>query len=288
MQDRIPIQKIAQGAPWRPDLSATLNVLDPETPNNSQALAEYSQQFGLESDIDATAKLETEAREQLALDLALSRDVFAPRSCKTPTDDDDFDLLGTMSRATAAMSLGDEPAPIHLGFLHPKRQEPLSSSGAQTRQPSQELDGPLAVRLLLKEWEIGTDPSEYTYEDPYDESFMDAPTQRPRGKLAKDISKSQDSAMPSQSQRPPTIFASKLVAPPILASSQTAPSVQAQKPSALRAPTLRAGSQAPAQSLQEGDGASQDVMASTQVLPGPHGGRQQVKKKPAKKRLGGF
>jgi hypothetical protein len=33
---------------------------------------------------------------------------------------------------------------------------------------------------------------------------------------------------------------------------------------------------------------SQDFMTSTQILPGPFGGRQLIKKKPAKKRLGGF
>ena len=282
MQDRIPIQKITQNAPWQPDLSASLNILDPETPSDFQAL-ECSQQFVLESSIDATAKLESEACEQLVLDLALSRDVFAPRNCKAPTDEDGLDLLGTMSRATEALSLDDEPAPIHLGFLHPKTQAPSSYSGAQRQQSSKELDGPLGVRLLLREWETGSDPSEYTYEDPYDESNIDAPAQRLRGKLFKDVSKSQDSNIPLQSQRPPTILASKTIIPPVLASSQAASSIQEQKPLALGAPTFRAESQT---FVERGDGGVEDPMAS--ALSGPHGGRQQEKKRPTKKRLGGF
>ena len=289
MRDRIPIQKITQGAPWQPDLSASFNILDPETPSKFQAL-EYSEQFVLDSNIDATAELESEAREHLALDLALSSDVFASRNCQAPTDEgeDDFDLLGTMSRATKALSLDNEPAPIHLSFLHPKTRAPSSSSVAQRQQSSRELDDPLGVRLLLKEWVIGSDPSEYTYEDPYDKSNLNPPSQRSGGKLFKDVSKSQDSAIPFQSQRPPAILASKTIIPPILTSSQAASSIQEQKISALRAPTFPerfAESQAP---VVREDEAVQDVMTSTQMLSGPRGGRRQVNRKPAKKRLGGF
>jgi len=120
---------------------------------------------------------QSDARDQLALDLALSTDICSPRPCVRHMKEN-LDALETMSRATEAMSLADEPPPVHLGYLRSKpigTTDSHSSAQSRTASPaSQELDSPMGVRLLLKEWEVGTDPREYTYDDPYNESNSDA------------------------------------------------------------------------------------------------------------------
>lgn len=292
MQDRIPRQRLVQDAQWHYDLTPILNKLDSEIPRDPQSLVDQLRKYDLASEAVPSSQFESDAREQLALDLALSTDVLSPRPCMRPVKDD-LDALETMSRATEAMSLADEPPPVHLMYLRPKLKGGTDGRrSTQSRAPSpapRELDCPIGVRLLLKEWELGADPRDYSYEDPYDESYRDA-SPVGRSKNMETSTQATQATMPAQSQRPPLVMASKSLNTPtapfsnVLAHDRLG--MQSQG-STNRAPIFRTGNQITAN--DPGIGASsQDFVASTQVLPGPFGGRQPIKKKPTKKRLGGF
>jgi hypothetical protein len=267
-----------------------LSKLDSDISKDPQTLVNDLRHYDLDSEDAASQQIESDAREQLALDLALSTEVLSPRSCCAHLVKDNLDALETMSRATEAMSLADEPPPVFLSYLQPKPRDVTNSrSDTQSRTAlpaSQELDCPLGVRLLLKDWEVGANPREYTYEDPYDESYRDVvPIRRSRN-----IESSTQTTMLTQLQRPQLVVTSKSLIPPILGfpdvPTHEGLGIQTQG-STYRAPMLRTGSQVTANDPGVG-ASSQDFMTSTQILPGPYGGRQSIKKKPVKKRLGGF
>ncbi len=89
----------------------------------------------------------------------------------------------------------------------------------------------------------------------------------------------------TQPQGPPLIFAQGIPpVPPKLNERPKMHPVIAHSQTVL--PSARVPSSSQFDRMDEESG-SQLPMASTQVLPGPHGGRP-VKKKPVKKRLGGF
>jgi hypothetical protein len=291
IQNRIPRQSVVHNAPWHYDLTPIINKLDSEVPKDPQALVDHLRQYDLASDAATSSRIQSDAREQLVLDLALSTDIFSSRPCVRPMKEN-LDALETMSRATEAMSLVDEPPPVHLGYLRSKPIDATDShSSAQSRTASpasQELDSPMGVRLLLKEWEVGTDPREYTYDDPYNESNSDA-VYIPRSRGIESSTQTTQKIMPTQSQRPPLVIASKSLIPPTMSATgvparQRLP-IQSQGLTD-KAPLFRTGSQT---TRDPGNGvSSQDFMTSTQILPGPHGGQQPIKKKAAKRRLGGF
>jgi hypothetical protein len=294
IQGRIPSQPIVHDAPWHYDLTPVLRNLDLDIPKDPQALVDHLRQYDLASETATSSRIQSDACEQLALDLALSTDVLSARPFVCPMNDN-LDALETMSRATEAMSLVDEPPPVQLGYLRPKPTTVTSGrSSAQSRTASpasQEFECPMGVRLLLKEWEVGTDPRGYTYEDPYDESNGDfIPIRRPR-----DIESSTQPTQtikPTQSQRPPLVVASKSLLLP-MSTAVDVPTHQRlgihSQGSTNKAPLFRTGSQTTTNDPGIGTfSQSQDFMTSTQILPGPYGGRQPIKKKPVKKRLGGF
>lgn len=232
--------------------------------------------------------MQKKAREQLALDLILATDVYAPRVC-TSAATNDLDALETMSRAAEAMSLADELPPVHFGYLQPNlgavTTNPSRGLSRTTSPVPEDFNGPLGVRLLLKEWNIGADPDDYTYEDPYEESKANVPARRRQHTTP--LTQTQGT-IATQSQRPPMVIASKSLIPPI-ASFRDVPSWNAigaeSQPQMSKVPVLRTGSQVIVNDVTP---SSQDFLSSTQILPGPFGGRQAVKKKATKKRLGGF
>lgn len=229
-------------------------------------------------------RAETEAREHLTVDLFLSGDVYAPHAItlgesSQHLDDDAFE---TMSRATEAMSIGiPEPPPVQFSFLRPVPQDHYDKTrGVESKK----MECPLGVRLLLGEWEIGADPEAYQYRDPYDsaEPFTTVP---PRGARPK-AGKAPGPEVKSQPARMPPVIAIAPTAPPPVASQPVRPRPIAQSQGAN---VLLMGSQ-PTQHPPASSQPSQETpFPSTQVLPGPFGGRPApVKKKPAKKRMGGF
>ncbi|KAI0636734.1 hypothetical protein C8Q77DRAFT_1094359 [Trametes polyzona] len=309
-QGRIPRDQLIRRTPWHLDLSSFIRRTVPEFAEDHQRTLENLARYDLADSPDRTApsyRRENEARSQLALDLTLASDVFAPKrpgkEAITSLEED----MANISRSTEAMSLGNlEPPPVHFSFLRPVRKAASAAtkaSGEEVAEPPARMLMPLGVRLLLQEWDVGTDPMQYEYRDPYDETAPPIPArvQRPaKAAFSQGTQPATESRPPTQTQtqRPPAIASSTPKAPPAIAASQPPqprrPLVAARSQDTFLAPTSRpppSGSQ-PVEALhgsQTLPPSSQEFMPSTQVLPGPHGGRPgPVKKKVAKKRLGGF
>ena len=129
---------------------------------------------------------------------------------------------------------------------------------------------------MLQEWELGTDPNQYVYEDPYDDT-PGVPVQARRRAAKEPVRRaSPDRTMPpppASTHRPPTIASSIPQAPPVIAASSqpvrrkplvAARSQDAFVPQSQGVPGQRSDAWTAPPS-------SQEPVASTQVLPGPHG-----------------
>lgn len=240
---------------------------------------------------------ETEAREQLALDLHMSSDIYSTSRFRKPAELDINEAVETMSRATEAMTLGEmEPSDVQFGFLHPLRKESqdhyFRDEDGQ-KDAAREHLAPLGVRLLLKEWDVGVDPSTYRYDNPYGvaHSKYTVPryTRNPPTRLMAQVKE-----QATQSQRPPLVVPTVNLAPPAIVSSQIFrarvpfPPTQVQR---TRSDAQQHATEANSQPTDNWDmhPSSQIPFASTQIVPGPYGGRPGLlKKKPTKKRIGGF
>lgn len=233
---------------------------------------------------------ENNAREQLAVDLTLSKDVFSPSPFIRPREvDHDLETM------TEALSLGEndigEPPEMEFGYLvpvsqgkkrnyHEKDQEAETEDEALTGKVSL----PMGVRLLLKDWEVGTKAHDYVFRDPYS-------TMGGSGSHSTAYSVLQGSTTaPSMlqlmnSQQPPTIMSSQVPGFGLVNQPGPQPSAMFHMELPSSRPTVTQP-QDETLILQDYSQQSEQYTASTQVLPGPHDGRQ--KKKPPKKRLGGF
>ncbi len=308
---QIPRERLVRGAPWHLDASPSIRRHVPEFDAEPEKTIENLARYDLTNDPQRPAdshRRETEARSQLALDLALAADVFSMnRPCGDASTTLEDDML-SISLSTQAMTLGDmEPPPVQFGFLRPVRKAVQWSgiknldeagSGDETSGTSK-LHTPRGVRLLLQEWDVGSNPHEYVYYDPYDDSPpipAAAPRHAAKRPAAGEPPEQARASTQIPTQRPPAVATSIPHAHPVIAASQhTIPT---------RRPLLAARSEGdlvspppapPMVSSQPTDvwpapPSSQDVpFTSTQVLPGPHGGRAPpAKKRPGKKRVGGF
>ncbi|KAI0807584.1 hypothetical protein C8Q74DRAFT_1313323 [Fomes fomentarius] len=306
-QGRIPREQLAQRSPWHFDISSLVRRRVPELEEDPAKTLENLTRYDLADGPDRTAdsyRRESEARSQLALDLSLSTDIFAahqPNKEATKTFDDD---MLSISLSTQAMSIAAlEPQPVQFEFLRPIRKTHSSSDVEDVEEVDQEVPRkwsnapakemsitPLGVRLLLQEWELGTDPNQYVYHDPYDDP-AEAPGPAPRrsGKEpAREPSAGRTAAVPAYTQRPPTIVSS---APHVIAAASQTTVTRKPLAAARSLDTLSAHPNGGSQPTNAWGAppSSQEIMASTQVLPGPHGARPSaVKKKLPKKRIGGF
>jgi len=279
-QGRVPREVLIKGAAWHVNLGPVLQQFVPDIAEDVQTIVERLHGYDLILDdyrSGSSLRRESESREQLAVDLALSTDVYSAQSfanAKAETDVTEDEKFDTMSQAAEAMTLSDMTLPsIHFGYLSPA----MSHNAPDTE--SRSLSLPPGVRLLLSEWPAGTDPHQYTYRDPYDDPQPGATTFIHRTPIRTQATQSQS-------------ITTAAVAPPIIAWSRPAP------------PTIISSSQpvtrGRAGSLDDPDrvglGTESDSFAplvSTQVVPGPFGGRPPpVRKKAAsgnlKKRVGGF
>ncbi|VDC06568.1 unnamed protein product [Peniophora sp. CBMAI 1063] len=343
-QQRLPTDQLAQRAPWHTSIAPFLQRYVPDAPGDG-TLPNLSKYNLKEDDHRSGASLRRErtAAQQLALDLALSSHVYAPHAFTSTAEEkappapleDDIDA---MSRAAGAMKLADDdPAskvpPVRFGFLRPsfkpdssrkkrrtgsKARKNAEEGGEEGEEEEKDHEIPLGVRLLLSEWEVGTDPEKYEYVDPYGvdgeaprtvltrqgASESQAPTQGQtqqsipgpsQGRVPPVVAASQRLATVA-SQRPPTIMPSSQ--PPVIQRAAP-PTVQRAGPSTLgKTPSMGAFSLSQTQAEPSQTQASQasQVMPSTQVMPGPFGGRPGARtglgaggaKKPVKKRRGGF
>ncbi|KAF8911009.1 hypothetical protein CPB84DRAFT_1763121 [Gymnopilus junonius] len=238
-------------AQWHRTILPTLRKLDKHFPVDPIQSMEYAQRFNLtdtEGRPTTCRQYEQEACEQLTLDLTLASDIFS---------DTPFSRLGqTLEVMTEALSLGDEPPPVEFEYLKPQKKFAATVPG-DGKSDAPEL--PMGVRLLLKEWDT-------TSLEPSKDSKPALPNQRRHVKC--------------ESQRPPQIMASSC-AGQVVADMARIPIAKVQSQEYFSSRNAGVHDSLPVSF-------SQDLNASTQILPGPHGGRPGVKKKPAKKRLGGF
>jgi len=220
---------------------------------------------------------ESEAREQLAVDLVLSTDVYSAQSfAKGETKVTEEDELETMSRAAEAMTLSERELPSrHFGYLSPipVTEHPVPPKTAENASTTEML--PPGVRLLLVEWDIGADPDQYAYHDPYGDDQQPVVTSLT---LHKPIRRQATQSQP-------------VVAPPVVVHTRTTPAAGTSFRSSQPISSHLVG-----RSLDITDNTGPDThtdsypaLASTQVLPGRFGGRLPKKKgATGKKRVGGF
>lgn len=272
-QGRIPRELLIKGAAWYVSLEPVLQRFLPEISGDVQTIAERLRRYDLVLDdyrSGSSLRRESEAREQLAADLVLSKDVYSGQwFAKAETEVTGDDGVETMSRAAEAMTLSETGLPpVHFGYL-----SPIPVADHRNRKPEDDaptgVELPPGVRLLLGEWDIGTNPDQYSYRDPYDD-------QQPTA-----TSLSFHSPIRDRAQTTP------MVAPPVIAHSRTAPTavMSSSQPIMRHLAAGTTDSTGPESHID-----SQLAMASTQILPGRFGGRLPVGKKKGAggKRVGGF
>ncbi|EFI28365.1 hypothetical protein CC1G_13899 [Coprinopsis cinerea okayama7 len=276
-QGRLDPGPLKNSVPWHFNLDNLMRRLDPELGVDLNPKNDSPAPYALEDDPERplrSLKKEEKDRKQLELDLALSRDVYSTYPLTASADVDH-----TLETMTEALTLGDEPPPMELSFFKPVRKDHYDSEESAGQSASVEFG--MGVRLLLKDWELGSSLNNYQYRDPY--NTFDGPRVElePLSEKAVYVPPPPAAVPPVVTQRPPTLVIAKpnptSNQPPVLATAKTRQSQQTM-------PLW--GMQTQSQTSEESQ--SQSMMPSTQILPGPFGGRPTAKKKPVKKRIGGF
>ena len=235
----------------------------------------------------ASLKLENDACEQLALDLGMSSHVYASKTFskldhaprRQPQTFED--VVTDISLAAGALSINASgPPSVHFGFLAPINVESFDCDSTDVGPEelgtfeTEETDLiPVGVRLLMDEWNVGEDPKDYNYLDPYGDGVPN-PTEARRVSLGPQ----NQPIDPTTRLNPPTVVTAR--APPLIAPSDAAGLKEREK-------NAVGGGSTQGNPLQT-QGFSQDAMVvSTQVEPGKFGDRKGGQKK-RQKRVGGF
>ncbi|PPQ93290.1 hypothetical protein CVT25_015288 [Psilocybe cyanescens] len=257
-------------SPWHRSLLPVLRHLDPAFPADPIQSMDYLQKFRVADDekhSNKSREYEQDACEQLTMDLALGSDIYLDAPIFKAAE------VNALEAMTEALFIGDGPPPVQFGYLRPVEKTRSYYEGES--KTSDGPDMPLGIRLLLKDWDSGK-ADDYIYQDPYD-----AASPAPVRTLNQPVKQRQNQTLPVKFQRPPQVLATNTVAgaPPEI-HKKLASKIQSQDrflPSGtdfrISQPTINF---------------SQELAVSTQIMPGPHGGRPGPKKKPPKKRLGGF
>ena len=287
-----------------------------EIASHPKALLESLERYEAQGSVPTRRDIREERlMEEVALDLALSMDIFSavplithpPRSEDLLNDDE-------LERATQALSivnddLGKAP-PVRFNFLRPRYPitKPFCQGVEGDMDGSGTVDLCLGVRQLLADWKLGHDPNQFIFRNPYEEHEPTTWKKRRKAigkKLERDEVKAQTrSHIPiimASSQMPPMISTQGVMGRECMPPHGVASRMY---DGGLNRPRVRSGfgfettqagsvSQPLDFASQEGlFGASSQTWLgpSTQVLPGPHGGRPEanVAKKKQKKRAGGF
>ncbi|KIL69831.1 hypothetical protein M378DRAFT_68631 [Amanita muscaria Koide BX008] len=247
---RISAEMLGKGSMWHHDISPVLRHHIPEATQNVQRLTDSLSQLDLNiggNRTQGSIRREIRAREQLALDMVLASNIYSSHPFA-----DSVQKSQDLESLTEALSLNSDAPPIQFGYLRPIRQD---VGAADDKDLGDVVTCSPGIRLLLKEWTVGTDPKEYT----------SCETEGPE----KTKTSVEDTAT-QKTVQPPAIVKVDLIAPPPI-------------------PRRAVTHSQPIGETTDGLADSQEIMASTQILPGPYGGRSVLsKKKPAKKRTGGF
>jgi hypothetical protein len=282
MQDRLSAEPLKKDVAWHHNITPVLKTFNSGSSENAQTWNESLQRYNLGHDLDrslASIGREKEALEQLVLDLSLSADVFSAQSL-SPSPDGNLEL----ENMTKTLSLAGEPPDVDFGYLRPL---PKNITDHYTKTENDEVAISIGVRMVVKEWELGADPEQFVFRNHYDGTVDPQaihrvkPTKPTPGTYT--LGEPPQIITTTQSQRPPL---------PLTATTdpRNKPEVHMRNVSRTQSSLIlpHTGSQntlmTPRPSVP-----SQEYMTSTQVLPGPFGGRPSIgKKKMAKKRLGGF
>ncbi|KAH9062653.1 hypothetical protein EDB87DRAFT_1681770 [Lactarius vividus] len=287
-QGRVPRETLINGAGWHINLEPVLQMLVPDISCDVQSMVERLHKYDLVLDecrSGSSLRRESEAREQLVVDLALSTDVFSAQPfANSKADVTESDIFETMSRAAEAMTFSETgPPPVQFGHLSPIAH----NTQGTTDDESTDLELQPGVRLLLAEWDIGTDPDQFTYHDPYDDQqpvtrspIVPNPMRKRAGK---------DQASITQTQRPPLVATTS---PLVITESQaTLPTVTSTSQPVMTGVLVGSRNELESERASVLPSEAHATVASTQSVPGPYGGQLPTgKKKTAagKKRVGGF
>jgi hypothetical protein len=289
---RVPLDVVVKGAPWHLDISSQIRKFCPEFSSDVKEMFDKLDDLrdplpGLVSDQRVRAGIASS--QQVAIDLCLSSDVYSSRpfaggSSSHATLEDDIE---SMSLATGALSLTNaEPPSYTYGYLRPlfdADRIATPSHFGERRSHARDWGESSGTRLLLSEWTLNEEPEDYKYIDPYNGNVAYTPWRSPEeNKPGNGIARPKPAPSQDHQARPPVLATARPQPPPIVAARpQSQPSV---------APTQLAPGPASQPMAKASTGTnSQSLLPSTQVMPGPHGGRPGApKKKPAKKRVGGF
>ena len=267
LQDRLSARCLMKGASWHHNINSTIKRLGLNVTGDIRSCMDALHIYDLVRDPERDAQTltwETEAREQLALDLMLSGDVFSDRPFSTfPDRNSELEVM------TKTLSLASETS-VDFGYFRPILRRCADHYGTTMEEDEvMSFDG---VRAFLKDWVVGTDAS--VGDNSIGTKLSDNDTLPPADETVRNAKSSQALHLFS-SQRPPLVVASTVVHP-----DQTEGVDQSQRPSFPDSQPMLIG---------QDHAVSQDYITSTQILPGPYGGRGSLrKKKIAKKRLGGF
>ncbi|KAJ7067969.1 hypothetical protein C8F01DRAFT_1049740 [Mycena amicta] len=189
-QGRVSAQLLQQGATWTHDLSETLSTLDAGFGSDICSITDHLRQFDLRPEVQRSVESESRestAREQLALDLELSRRIYSPRAFSTTND---------IARNLESMSLEEKAA---FGYLRP----------VSKTDDGDDVQIPPAVRRITRDWVVGQHPRDFVYRERIEGIEDESPAVERRA-TAEDLK--------IESQRPPTLVVASTQRP--LASSQ--------------------------------------------------------------------
>lgn len=188
-----PTEAIAQDAAWHWNISDTLEILCGEGAPVPYRLKDLGQSKYRKFDVaepemedkdPSILEREDASARTLAVDLAMSLDVFSTRPFRGPESSPEETLMG-VDAATSMMSktsiAASKPPPIDFGFLQPElsgvsnslemedvEDIPASRRRRRRRRSLPEEDFDQGARLLLSGWRVGDDPRGVHYVNPYD------------------------------------------------------------------------------------------------------------------------
>jgi hypothetical protein len=274
-----------KGASWHHNIISTIKRLGLNITGDIRSCTEALHKYDLITDPERDARSfrwENEAREQLALDLVLSGDVFSDQPFSTFSDES-----SELEVMTKTLSLAGEPSGVSFGYLRPVLKNSAGHYPTMTKEG--EVVSFNGIWALLKDWVVGTDPQIPSFGDHSAGARLSDSSTFLADEATRNAKNWQGLQLFS-SQRPPLVVASTVVPPTQAEGSKRGFRVdQSQAPGL---PPRRFGLEPESQPMlvvQEPAVSSQGYMTNTQILPGPYGGRVSLgKKKITKKRLGGF
>lgn len=279
--------EVGKGSAWSYDISRCINLIHKVEPRATEEETHFVTYDRKQHDM-ATL---------LNIDLSLGNDIYAAvpfrqlqKAQRSATIDDEV-----LRRAAQSMSISNtqksDPPPLFFSFLNPRPQ----TSPLEGKESDQLLDDPMkeiedastGIRHLLSDWELGSDPTQFQYVNPYPDIEVSGVTTAPRKDIPREpILRPSPQIQLEHSSMPPKIgLAQNVASMAILQRSHVSPETMARASTPIRIATQIQPSRVDLATR------SQDpdfLGTSTQILPGKHGGRSKGGSKKTKKRMGGF